>query len=68
MSEQKLRVLLVCTHPVQYGSPMWRLMAQRPELEILVAYCSMEGAQAHVDSGFGVEVAWDVPLLDNYPW
>ncbi|MGH9865713.1 MAG: glycosyltransferase family 4 protein [Candidatus Acidiferrales bacterium] len=68
MADNKLRVLLLCTHPVQYGSPMWRLMAQRPELEILVAYCSMEGAEAHVDPGFGVEVAWDVPLLDDYPW
>ena len=65
---KKLRVLLLCTHPTQYGSPMWRLMAQRPELEILVAYCSLEGAEAHVDPGFGVEVAWDIPLLDNYPW
>ena len=65
---KKLRVLLLCTHPVQYGAPMWRLMAQRPELEVLVAYCSLEGAEAHVDPGFGVEVAWDIPLLDNYPW
>ena len=68
MTEQKLRVLLLCTHPVQYGSPMWRLMAQRPELEILVAYCSLEGAEAHVDPDFGVRVVWDIPLLDNYPW
>ena len=65
---KKFRVLLLCTHPVQYGSPMWRLMAQRPELEILVAYCSLEGAEAYVDPGFGVEVVWDIPLLDNYPW
>ena len=43
-------------------------MAQRPELEVLVAYCSMEGAEAHVDPGFGVEVVWDIPLLDDYPW
>jgi len=68
MTEKKLRVLLLCTHPVQYGSPMWRLMAQRPELEILVAYCSLRGAEAHMDPEFGVEVAWDVPLLDGYPW
>jgi len=68
MNDNKLRLLLLCTHPVQYGSPMWRLMAQRPELEVLVAYCSMEGAEAHVDPGFGVEVVWDIPLLDDYPW
>ncbi|HEV2618200.1 MAG TPA: glycosyltransferase family 4 protein [Candidatus Acidoferrales bacterium] len=68
MAEKKLRVLLVCTHPVQYSAPMWRLMVQRPELEIVVAYCSLEGAETHVDRDFGVEVAWDIPLLDNYPW
>ncbi|HEV2315082.1 MAG TPA: glycosyltransferase family 4 protein [Candidatus Acidoferrales bacterium] len=68
MADKKLRALLLCTHPTQYGSPMWRLMAQRPELEILVAYCSLEGAEAHVDPDFGVQVAWDIPLLDNYPW
>lgn len=68
MADNKLRVLLLCTHPTQYGSPMWRLMAQRADLEILVAYCSLEGAEAHVDRDFGVQVAWDIPLLDNYPW
>lgn len=68
MADKKLHVLLVCTHPTQYGSPMWRLMAKRTDLEILVAYCSLEGAEAHVDPGFGVQVAWDIPLLDNYPW
>jgi len=68
MSEQKFRVLLLCTHPTQYGSPMWRLMAHRTDLGILVAYCSLEGAEPHVDPDFGVQVAWDIPLLDNYPW
>lgn len=68
MGEKKPRVLLLCTHPVQYASPVWRLMAQRPEVETLVAYCSLEGAEAHVDPDFGVEVAWDIPLLDDYPW
>lgn len=67
-NEKKTRVLLLCSHPTQYGSPMWRRMAQHPNLEILVAYCSLEGAEAHVDPGFGVEVAWDVPLLDGYSW
>jgi glycosyltransferase involved in cell wall biosynthesis len=33
-----------------------------------VAYCSMQGAEAGVDPGFGMEVTWDVPLLDGYSW
>ncbi|MHB8640559.1 MAG: glycosyltransferase family 4 protein [Candidatus Acidiferrales bacterium] len=68
MTDKKLRVLLLCAHPTQYGSPMWRLIAQRSEMDILVAYCSLQGAESHMDPGFGVQVAWDVPLLDNYPW
>jgi glycosyltransferase involved in cell wall biosynthesis len=63
-----LRVLLVASHPVQYASPLFRLYAQDPRLEILVAYCSLQGAEAQVDSDFGVEVKWDVPLLEGYPW
>ncbi|MGB7666106.1 MAG: glycosyltransferase family 4 protein, partial [Candidatus Acidiferrales bacterium] len=67
-SEKKMRVLLLCSHPNQYGSPMWRRLSEHAQVEVLVAYCSLEGAESHVDPGFGVEVAWDVPLLDGYPW
>jgi len=64
----RFRVLLVATHPVQYGSPLFRRMAQHPRLDIKVAYCSLQGAEAAVDPEFGVEVKWDVPLLGGYSW
>jgi glycosyltransferase involved in cell wall biosynthesis len=66
--ERRYRLLLLCTHPVQYASPVLRKMAQHPRLEIDVAYCSMHGAEGGVDPDFGREVKWDVPLLDGYPW
>jgi glycosyltransferase involved in cell wall biosynthesis len=47
---------------------MFRLYANDPRLEILVAYCSLQGAEARIDPDFGVEVKWDVPLLEDYPW
>jgi glycosyltransferase involved in cell wall biosynthesis len=68
LNHRPLRVLLVATHPVQYSAPIFRLMAQDPRLEIQVAYCSMQGAEGHLDPDFGIEVKWDVPLLDGYPW
>lgn len=37
-------------------------------LDIQVVYCSLQGAEAGIDPEFGVEVKWDVPLLDGYPW
>ena len=68
MMERPLRALLVITHPIQYASPLFRLYAKEPSLEILVAYCSLPGAESHVDREFGVEVKWDIPLLEGYPW
>jgi glycosyltransferase involved in cell wall biosynthesis len=68
MSLRKYRTLIVVSHPVQYAAPIFRVMAQHPKLELLVAYCSLQGAEPGIDAEFGVEVAWDIPLLDGYPW
>jgi glycosyltransferase involved in cell wall biosynthesis len=43
-------------------------MANHQALDIVVAYCSLQGAEAALDPGFGVEIAWDVPLLAGYQW
>lgn len=68
MTQGPLRVLLVATHPVQYATPIFRLLAADPRVEILVAYCSMQGAEEQFDPDFGVPVKWDIPLLEGYPW
>lgn len=63
-----LRILLVSSHPVQYAAPIFRLLSKDPRVSIQVAFCSMQGAESDIDPGFGVEVKWDVPLLDGYGW
>ena len=45
-----------------------RLLEQDPRVESEVAYCSLQGAEAGIDPDFGVEVKWDIPLLDGYKW
>ena len=65
---RRYRVLLLATHPVQYSAPVWRELAQHPRMEILVALCSLHGAERGLDPEFGVEVEWDTPLLEGYPW
>jgi glycosyltransferase involved in cell wall biosynthesis len=65
---RRYRVLLVGSHLVPYSSPVFRLLAQHPQLDILVVYCSMQGSEAGIDPEFGVEVAWDTPVLEGYPW
>jgi glycosyltransferase involved in cell wall biosynthesis len=63
-----LKVLLVSSHPVQYAVPLYRLYAEDPRLDITVAFCSLQGAEAMMDPEFGIELKWDVPLLAGYRW
>ena len=62
------RVLVVVTHVVPYGSSLLRLLATDPRLDVLVAYCTMQGAEAGIDPEFGIEICWDTALLEGYRW
>ncbi len=68
LSVPRSKVLILCSHVVPYASPLFRHLAQDLRVEILVAYCSLQGAERSLDPEFGVEVQWDEPLLDGYPW
>lgn len=43
-------------------------MAEHPQLDLTVAYCTLHGAQPAYDPEFNVTVQWDIPLLDGYFW
>jgi glycosyltransferase involved in cell wall biosynthesis len=68
LADRRYRVLAISSHPIQYGAPLFRRLAQHPQLEFSVAYCSMRGAQPGHDRDFNTTVQWDIPLLDGYSW
>lgn len=68
MSDRRIRVLTIASHPVQYSSPLFRLMAQHPRIDFQVAYCTLRGAEPGHDPEFGRSIQWDVPLLEGYKW
>jgi|SRR5579859_44508 len=68
MSDRRYRVLILTTHVIPYASPNYRALAEDPRLETVVAYCSLQGAEPGMDPEFGVQIQWDVPLLDGYKW
>lgn len=68
LTDRRYRVLAIASHPVQYMSPLFRRMAEHPQLELQVAYCSLRGAEEMHDPEFNVTVKWDVPLLEGYSW
>jgi glycosyltransferase involved in cell wall biosynthesis len=68
VADRRYRVLAIASHPVQYMSPIFRRMAQHPQIDLQVAYCTLRGAEEGYDSEFGTNVKWDVPVLDGYAW
>jgi glycosyltransferase involved in cell wall biosynthesis len=60
------RLAVLNSHPIQYFAPLYRRLAQQPEIDLTVYYCSRQGAEGYYDSGFRRTVRWDVPLLEGY--
>jgi glycosyltransferase involved in cell wall biosynthesis len=61
-----VRVAHLVSHPIQYFAPLYRELAQRPEIDLTVYFYSDATAREFVDAGFGRAVTWDTPLLDGY--
>ncbi|NYF52412.1 glycosyltransferase family 4 protein [Tunturiibacter gelidoferens] len=65
-AKKKVKVAYLVSHPIQYQAPLLRRIAQEPDIELTVFFGSNFSVQEYVDKGFGVDVKWDVPLLDGY--
>ncbi len=66
MKKNKSKVAIVISHPIQYQTPFFKLLASSRELELKIFFCSDWGLKSYRDSGFGQEVKWDIPLLEGY--
>lgn len=53
------------THPTQYHTPWFKDLARRPEIDLHVYYCIAPTSKLQ-GSGFGLEMEWDIPLLEGY--
>jgi glycosyltransferase involved in cell wall biosynthesis len=60
------RVACLVSHPIQYQAPLFRYLAALPGIELTVFFLSDLSVHAYRDSGFGLDVKWDLPLLDGY--
>lgn len=62
------KLAIVITHPIQYYSPWFRLLAEKPEIQLKVFYTWSQSKDKVIDKNFGKEVVWDIPLLDGYEY
>jgi glycosyltransferase involved in cell wall biosynthesis len=65
---EKRRVAIVTTHPIQYYAPWFRWIAGNIDLDLKVFYLWDFGVRAARDPGFQQNVEWDVPLLEGYEY
>ena len=59
------RLAIVSTHPIQYNAPLFRLLAKDDSIDLKVFFSKLCD-EVKFDKDFGQEVAWDLPLLDDY--
>jgi glycosyltransferase involved in cell wall biosynthesis len=64
MTDTRLRIGLLATHPIQYYAPWYRALAQAVDLDVFFSHRQTPEGQAA--AGFGVAFDWDVPLLEGY--
>jgi len=60
------KLAVLASHPIQYQAPLFRVLAQRPAIDLHVFYCRRIGWERYQDPGFGVTFSWDIPLLEGY--
>ena len=64
MNERR-RLGVLVTHPVQYFSPLFRELAGMPGVDLTVHYAHRPTA-VEQGAGFGVAFEWDIDLLGGY--
>ena len=64
----RVRLAYFVSHPIQYQAPLLRRIALEPDIDLTVFFGSDFSVEAYQDKGFGVEVKWDVPLLEGYQY
>ena len=58
-------VIFINSHPIQYFAPMYKYMNQHGVIT-KAWYCSDVSIKGGFDKQFGVDVKWDIPLLEGY--
>ena len=65
MADQRYKLGILTTHPIQYQVPWFQRLAESSEIDLTVFFCQIPDRVSQGD-GFGVAFEWDLPLLQGY--
>jgi glycosyltransferase involved in cell wall biosynthesis len=60
------KILIFDSHPVQYRSPIWRIINSFQECKLYVCYATDLTLKGYRDKDFNHSFSWDEPLLEGY--
>jgi glycosyltransferase involved in cell wall biosynthesis len=60
-------IIFINSHPIQYFAPLYKYMNAHG-VKTKAWYCSDESIKGGLDVQFGVDVKWDIPLLEGYEY
>lgn len=61
-----MKLAIVTSHPIQYQTPLFRLLAEQAEVDLTVYFCWDFGMKSTLDPQLNVFVQWDIPMLGGY--
>ena len=61
-----MRIAILTSHVIQYQTPLFRKFAAMPGIDLTVYFCWDFGVRKTYDAQFGMQIEWDIPLLDGY--
>jgi glycosyltransferase involved in cell wall biosynthesis len=69
LQQRRIRLAIVCTHPIQYYAPVFRTLALSDAVLPRVYYTWSQAAEGTTfDPDFGARFAWNIPLLEGYEY
>jgi len=60
-------IIFINSHPIQYFAPLYKYL-NVSGIKTTAWYCSDESIRGELDKEFGVDVKWDIPLLEGYDY
>lgn len=62
------KLAIIITHPIQYYSPLFKILSERNKIRIKIFYTWEQSQEKVFDEKFGKEIKWDIPLLEGYDY
>ena len=63
---RRCSLAVLASHPIQYFTPLYRLLADSPDLDVDVMFYRDFGVKPRFDKQFGQAFAWDTDQLSGY--